>query len=641
MASSVGDIAVTVGADIDPLRKGLKDGSRSLGKFKKDLASGAKQAAKYNAALSLVAATGLAVITAETAAVAKETKNLAFLANSSVETFQKMAFAAKSVGVEQDKLSDILKDFNDRVGDFVSTGGGPMADFFEKIAPQVGVTADEFRKLSGPQALQLYYDSLEQANLAQQDMTFFLEAMASDTTALIPLLRDGGRGFREIGDEAERFNMILSSQDIEELAKVDKSFNEIKASISGAAKQIALLVSNEMGSLKDSIIGVVTELGNVVKGIKESRKAARDEAEQQREINSIIGKRIDSRGRLVSVASKEAEEINKLINKQKELQAVIDAPSVSAIGRSGKANAKRQEQRKAEITEEIALNDLRIEQLLKESEAAQKVFNIRSGTLEKEKELSEVPKVEEPSTFIPEDTDAINAAQAKAKAELDSIKNKYLTEQQLLTMHREEMAIIGDSFDASRFDTEKQWMDIKEQAEKTHLDKLDQLRKNSMTKAQKFSAMSWQNQVSTVTSSLAEMTAGVAQHSKKAFKINKIAGIANAIVNTAQGVTKALASYPPPVSFAMAAAQGAAGLAQINAIKSQSFSGGGSGRAPSLTGTAGTPVNDVGGGGAATQQAEPQRILVEGLSQDQLISGRALAEIFNESSENGAIFTLG
>jgi hypothetical protein len=36
-----------------------------------------------------------------------------------------------------------------------------MKDFFEQIAPKVNVTAAQFAKLSGPEALQLYVSSLE------------------------------------------------------------------------------------------------------------------------------------------------------------------------------------------------------------------------------------------------------------------------------------------------------------------------------------------------------------------------------------------------------------------------------------------------------------------------------------------------
>lgn len=62
----------------------------------------------------------------------------------------------------------------------------PLRDFFEKVAPRVGVTADQFARLSGPEALQLYVDTLERAGLSQQEMTFYLEAMASDATRAFP-----------------------------------------------------------------------------------------------------------------------------------------------------------------------------------------------------------------------------------------------------------------------------------------------------------------------------------------------------------------------------------------------------------------------------------------------------------------------
>ena len=48
-----------------------------------------------------------------------------------LSSFRSSAIAAKGYGIEQDKLSDILKDTNDKVGDFLTTGGGALADYFE------------------------------------------------------------------------------------------------------------------------------------------------------------------------------------------------------------------------------------------------------------------------------------------------------------------------------------------------------------------------------------------------------------------------------------------------------------------------------------------------------------------------------
>jgi tape measure domain-containing protein len=60
---------------------------------------------------------------------------------------------------------------------------------------------------------------------------------------------------------------------------------------------------------------------------------------------------------------------------------------------------------------------------------------------------------------------------------------------------------------------------------------------------------------------------------KKAFEASKALAIASALVNTYQGATKALATYPWPFGLIAAAAAVAAGLAQVSAIRSQQYSG--------------------------------------------------------------------
>jgi tape measure domain-containing protein len=62
-------------------------------------------------------------------------------------------------------------------------------------------------------------------------------------------------------------------------------------------------------------------------------------------------------------------------------------------------------------------------------------------------------------------------------------------------------------------------------------------------------------------------------YNKRAFEAAKAFNIANAVMNTYLGATKALAMYPPPFNFIAAAAVVASGLAQVAAIRSQSFSG--------------------------------------------------------------------
>ena len=63
------------------------------------------------------------------------------------------------------------------------------------------------------------------------------------------------------------------------------------------------------------------------------------------------------------------------------------------------------------------------------------------------------------------------------------------------------------------------------------------------------------------------------KYNKKAFEAAKAFNIANAIMNTYTGATKALSMYPPPFNFIAAAAVIAMGLGQVAAIRSQQYSG--------------------------------------------------------------------
>lgn len=171
---------------------------------------------------------------------AAEIGRLSFLSGTSAEEFQRYAAGAKVAGFEADKLADVLKDVNDKTGEYLATGGGPLKDFFEQIAPKIGLAAEAFRGLSGPQALQLYYDSLEKANVSQAQATFYMEALANDATALIPLLRDNGTEFKRIADEAEALGLILDDK----LIRASKEFNENLDRLQGLSRSVAAEIGN-------------------------------------------------------------------------------------------------------------------------------------------------------------------------------------------------------------------------------------------------------------------------------------------------------------------------------------------------------------------------------------------------------------
>ena len=240
MAISAEQLNIILSAQDKALTKALDRSTKNVNRFAKKSQHNLSRTSKSFDSLGK-AARRLAPIIAAAVSVGaaknaitlgKEIGDLARIAGVGAEEFQELAFAARTVGISQEKLSDIFKDMNDRVSDFIQTGGGPMKDFFEQVAPLIGVTAEQFKNLSGPDALQLYVDTLQKAGANQQDFTFFMEAMASDATALVPLLKDNAAGFKELGKEARDAGAIMSADTIKAAGEMDKKLQTLSTTIS-------------------------------------------------------------------------------------------------------------------------------------------------------------------------------------------------------------------------------------------------------------------------------------------------------------------------------------------------------------------------------------------------------------------------
>lgn len=213
-----------------------------------------KKAGIAMASAGAVAATGLAAIVTATVNNANEIAKFSKLANASTTEFQRMAAAASTVGISQEKLADILKDVNDKVGDFLVTGGGPMKDFFEQVAPKIGLTAEAFRNLSGPQALQLYVSSMEKAGANQQELTFLMEALANDATLLLPLLKNNSQALNELATSAGNAGAIMDDKTIAAAMRLKETTDQLKFSLTG--------IQNEISS------GLIPELDNLARELR-------------------------------------------------------------------------------------------------------------------------------------------------------------------------------------------------------------------------------------------------------------------------------------------------------------------------------------------------------------------------------------
>ena len=190
-----------------------------------------------------------------------ELERFAYLAQTSVAEFQKMSVGAKMMGIEADKLSDIMKDWNERFGDFLTAGSGPLVDFMEQVAVKTEKGADgamklakELSALSGPESMGLFVKKMEEANLSQDQMSFLMESMASDSTLLLPLLKNNAEGMRLWGEAAERAGIIMDEETLKASRELQVQTQMLDMQYEGLKKQLLSAVIPALVDVSEAMV---------------------------------------------------------------------------------------------------------------------------------------------------------------------------------------------------------------------------------------------------------------------------------------------------------------------------------------------------------------------------------------------------
>ena len=609
------DIMVNVGADIEMLKQGMQKGAKSVSQFGSKIGAPLREAtnniAQVGIAASATAAVGLLAMTKSATAAGRELKLFSQISNTSIQEFQNLSSAAAQFGITNEKLADQLKDVKDRVGDFLATGGGPMADFFDNIAPKIGVTAEQFKNLSGAQSLQLYISSLEKANLSQAEMTFFLEAMASDLTQLAPLFANNGALISENEKRIKAMGLALSDIEVEQLEAGAKAFSRMAESSAAAANVIGAKLSPL-----------------VVAAIEEFEKLSAAGGDFGENVDTGIRKAIGAVGFFADMV----HGVGVVMKGVEVVAHGFSAAFISAIELAGTVIAAFTDKVIRDINQIInGLNkipNVKIATIDPISDGAfmQGLHNLgdtaRSVLGETRQELADLAMVEMPSenveSFLNKVIEKSEQAAEKVAAVIPKAKEK--TEGDILKDKREQEITEYKAFLTKKLGLQKE-----------HATSVTGLINNQWGLATAGTAGAMKNILGTMST-----------QSRKAFEVSKAWAIGDALVSTYQGIAAGVRLCYPMAIPAVAWAS-ATGMAQVNAIKNQKFGGAG-GAAASGNGSPATAPNPigVGGGGGQGGAQQGQTLTVAPIDPDAIFSGAsmdALARRLSDfTADGGQIF---
>lgn len=245
-------LIVELDAKVDKYNKKMGEAASKTEK----LGASSVKSSESIAKLAFIAIGVAAAITAAASAAnefAKELNIAASRSGETVERMQELAFATGTVGISLEKLGDISKDTNEKIGEFLTTGGGGFVDFVDVMklsGAEAKAAAIEFQNMSGPDVLQEMVKRMEDAGVSGQKMSFALEGVASDTTDLIPLLKDGARGLNDLTSEFRELGVTLSQEQLDRITSIGKEFKKLNLTFSSTSSALIAEYSEE-------IIGVI------------------------------------------------------------------------------------------------------------------------------------------------------------------------------------------------------------------------------------------------------------------------------------------------------------------------------------------------------------------------------------------------
>lgn len=456
----------------------------------------------------------------------KQLEAMAKTSGLSVEAMNQQAIAASTVGVSMEQLGDILKDVNDKTGDYLSTGGGALQDYFDTIKGKITRTSDDFRGLGSMEVLKMVQADLDQVGASAAQQTFVLESLASEASKLGPLLRMNEQEIKNMLDGYAVQRATLSQDTINDIQKtqnnIDMLQNNFNAALANSfsglislAGEMSRTISNTMYNVSQNAKGQnvaanfhsggkidannaadVIEFEDVIR--KKGSEAAMQKAQADKDWSNNIWKNDN-----INIIKKYQDEVNASIEKgialAKDFKQASDINSKSS-GTAGAAKAPDTSTATASIASLKSLQEQRTSLMREQGRLETQLQNTQGEESRKalEGQITNQKALLEANA---ENIKAVNTKIAGYNAEAYSKRQTALsslaaTEQQIAQYGYEKQLEQLKSYLQEGSLTQSEFNEAKLIAEKQLSDKLVDIKKKELDEKRKLAQQEYNDRVS-------------------------------------------------------------------------------------------------------------------------------------------------
>ena len=653
--ANIGKLAVQITAETAGLTSGLKQAEQGISDFDGKATALANKLKSFVAPAAIAAGVAFAAnMVRNVANTADELAKLSQRTGIAVEDLSRLRYAANMSGVSADGITSALTRLSRGMADTANGTGEAMRAFQAmgvEVKNQDGTLRSQREVLADiADRFASYEDGAQKSALAQQ-------IFGRSGAELIPLLNGGAAGLQAMADESDRLGNTMDGN----TARAAELFND---NISRLQTQLGSFAV----SLGNAVIPTLAQMTTELVGVTENGTGMNRMAEHARTVLIALSRVGIGLGTVF----------------QKAGTAIGGAAAAAASAARGRFTEARNTM--AAMRDDLRQIDLDSEAAMERISAASAAdFTPAAGVLVAAPILAEDPRTGgggRSGGRASEDMRAIeDAAQRRADAEAKALaaieereraywanriqrfQDSLLTEEELQRVRFErdmerlnQATLTDEERRAAQYNLElEHTLRMQELEDKAHTARIEaeaaanaeieRIRQESLTNLERFTAMSYQEQVRHVAQAMSQQLTSVNTNSRAMFNIQKAANISQAVMDTYAGAARALKDYPAPLSFGIAAGVVAAGLSRVASIRSQSF--GGASAAAGAAGGGGvaatTGLADTGGtggaSGASAARAQNVTIQLQGevFGREQV---RSLITQINEAVADGSVLRL-
>ena len=667
--ADLGTLNVGIGADTSGFERGMSDAQQSVEQFSRATQTGTQQAnrslggteraakslAKAKIALAASAAAvsaALVKMTIDGLAAGDEQVKLARAMGLTNEQFVIMERAADLSGISVGQLETSTRQLNRALVD-AEDGSGRAADAFHAL----GIEASDLRGLDLDEQMVALGEAFEGVTDRAQRASIAQDLFGRSGGRMLNLLEDASGTIGRATDEVRSFGLALTEEQGRAIEAANDDISTIRSAFEGFSRQLAADLAPAITQVTGRIIDFISNLTSARQNLQQFQDQVRDLTgntgeltKQQVELAAALDDlafrerllaqmqgNASARARELAEEARESarvrvDALRNIIAEQERVQQLEKDAANARTAQEREAAAlelaaiKRAQDREEALTRMYAQTSEGQEEAIRQQIAFFETFEPQGpkATAILEMLNEQLERFNEISAEAP---DIFEGREAIYTRELENIGRFLMSEEELINdSHERRIETVLSAMENMELTTEQAHAKI-EALEEQHQERLNDIQKQAQRSRIMQAVSTTSSIASNLTSFYRDAASSTTNDERRLFEIRKRAGIASALINTAQGVTNALATTPGPMRWVEASAVALAGAAQVAAIRSQSFGG---------DGTTPTPQAPS----AAGQAGPMQTITVAGdFSAGQMFTGstvRALMEEISEASQDGA-----